>query len=275
MDKFGLKPEHNFMQGHPTINGEVLDRIGAGKILVRPNISKFTSSNTVEFEDGTIEEIDTVIYCTGYKIEHPFLDSASILGQTPISSSNSPPASPSTSAASNSSSSDKIVNRIKLYKNIFPVNHKNIAFVGLVQPNGSVMPVSEMQSRWVARLFAGNLPPLPGPQELNAAVEKAVKESPLLQKDRYTVQVDYVQYMDELADAMGCKPDLWKLWRNNWLLATYVTFGPAVPAQYRLEGPGKWEGAEAAVADACKGYDFRKVVSIYASLFASCPYINI
>ncbi|KAJ3410877.1 hypothetical protein HDV05_003132 [Chytridiales sp. JEL 0842] len=256
MERFGLKPDHNLLQSHPTINGEVLDRIGAGKILVRPNVARFTSGTTVEFDDGTTEEIDTVIYCTGYKIEHPFLDSASILGQTP--------SSPTNNASSETPTSPKLSNRVRLYKNIFPVNHKNIAFVGLVQPNGAVMPVSEMQSRWVARIFSGNTPPLPPPKELDAAVEKAFAENPYLQKERHTIQVDYVTYMDELADAIGCKPDLWKLWKQNWMLATYVTFGPAVPAQYRLEGPGMWKGAEGVIADACKGYDFRKVVGYQA-----------
>ncbi|KAJ3194999.1 Cyclopentanone 1,2-monooxygenase (CPMO) [Irineochytrium annulatum] len=93
------------------------------------------------------------------------------------------------------------------------------------------------------------------------SVDAALKDSAFLARDRHTIQVDYVSYMDELADLIGCKPDLWKLWRHQWMLATQVTFGPAVPFQYRLEGPGKWEGALEAVGEACAGYDFRKVVS--------------
>ncbi|KAJ3329983.1 Cyclopentanone 1,2-monooxygenase (CPMO) [Blyttiomyces sp. JEL0837] len=266
LEKFGLKPDHSLMEANPTINGEVLERIGAGKILVRPNLTRFSSGTTVEFEDGTAEDVDTVVYCTGYKIEHPFLDSATILGQKP-SSSNSPPASPVATIASTSSASSSattsVANRVRLYKNVFPIHHKNIAFVGLVQPTGAIMPVSEMQSRWVSRVFAG-ISTLPTPAEMSLVVDKQITESPYTPRERHTIQVDYVTYMDEIAELVGCKPDLWKLWKSKWLLAAMVTFGPAVPAQYRLEGDGAWEGSEEVITEACKGYDFRKVVGYQA-----------
>ncbi|KAJ3099115.1 hypothetical protein HDU96_010819 [Phlyctochytrium bullatum] len=254
LEKFGLKPGHNLLDAHPTINSEVLDRIGAGKIIVRPNISKFLSASKVEFEDGMTEDVDHVIYCTGYRIEHPFLDSKAILGQDPEASSKASSGDPATVTT----------NRVRLYKNVFPLNHRNIAFVGLVQPTGAIMPVAEMQARWVARVFAEEGPGLPSTEEMTAAVEKALADTTFISRDRHTIQVDYVSYMDELAECLGCKPDLWKLWRHQWLLAAQVTFGPAVPFQYRLEGPGKWEGAEEAIGNACAGYDFRKMVGYQA-----------
>ncbi|KAJ3107724.1 hypothetical protein HDU97_003394 [Phlyctochytrium planicorne] len=262
LEKFGLKPGNSILDAHPTINSEVLDRIGAGKIIVRQNISKFVAGNKVEFDDGSTEDVDHVIYCTGYKIQHSFLDSRSILGQEFDNTPESPrrDASP----ASIHSNTAPSVNRVRLYKSIFPINHRNIAFVGLVQPTGAVMPVAEMQARWVARVFAGEGKPLPPPLEMSEAVEKSIMESNFIPRDRHTIQVDYVSYMDELAEAIGCKPDLWKLWKNQWMLASQVTFGPAVPFQYRLEGPGKWDGAEEAIANACAGYDFRKMVGYQA-----------
>ncbi|KAJ3203124.1 Cyclopentanone 1,2-monooxygenase (CPMO) [Dinochytrium kinnereticum] len=263
LEKFGLKPGHNLLDAHPTINSEVLDRIGAGKIIVRPNISKFVSGHKVEFEDGTVEDIDHVVYCTGYRIEHPFLDSRAILGQD-VSSPPPSPARDVSPAPSSSSTSPGSTNRVRLYKNVFPLNHKNIAFIGLVQPTGAIMPVAEMQARWVSRIFGGVGAPLPPVDEMTKSVEKAMNDLTFVARDRHTVQVDYVNYMDELAEAIGCKPDLWKLWKNQWLLAAQVTFGPAVPFQYRLEGPGKWDGAEDAVGNACAGYDFRKMVGYQA-----------
>ncbi|RKO85883.1 flavin monooxygenase-like protein, partial [Blyttiomyces helicus] len=138
LQSFGLKPEHHIFEAHPTVNGEVLNRIGAGKVLVRPNVDRFSGPREVTFTDGSRETIDAVVYCTGYRIEHPFLDSASILGQEIPTS-----------------------NQIRLHKHVFPLHHRNIAFVGLVQPIGAIMPVAEMQARWVARVFSGAAAPLP------------------------------------------------------------------------------------------------------------------
>ncbi|KAJ3156111.1 Cyclopentanone 1,2-monooxygenase (CPMO) [Geranomyces michiganensis] len=239
MSKFGLKPAHSIFEAHPTINGHVLDRIASGKVLVRPNVAKFTET-AVEFEDGTVEPVDHVIYCTGYRIEHPFLDNAlAVLGQERADS-----------------------NRVRLYKNVFPVRHRGIAFVGLVQPIGAVMPVSEMQARWVARVFSGTST-LPTASEMRDRVdlEWTEHQKRYVPKERHTIEVEFVTYMDDLATEIGCKPDVWRVVKARELtLAAQILFGPTVPAQYRLEGPGAWDGARGAIADACAGYDFTKVV---------------
>ncbi|KAI9334503.1 flavin-binding monooxygenase-like-domain-containing protein [Zopfochytrium polystomum] len=276
LERFGLKPEHRVNDPSargPSINSEILERIGAGKILVRPNLKRFTGPTSVEFEDGSTDEIDTIIYCTGYLIDHPFLDSSILQGTNPKPSTPVTPTTPSSSKGSLSAQH----NKIRLYKHVLPINYRNIAFIGLVQPTGSIMPVSEMQSRWVSRVFAGapGTPPLPSPAVMESeaiAAETAAADasSPAAQasesgRERQTIFVDYVAYMDEIASLVGCKPDLWKLWRNKWLLAAMVTFGPAVPAQYRLEGPGAWDGSESVINDACAGYDFRKVVGYQAA----------
>lgn len=39
---------------------------------------------------------------------------------------------------------------------------------------------------------------------------------------RHTIQVDYIDYMDELADLIGCKPDVIKLLKTDPFLAYKV-----------------------------------------------------
>ncbi|KAJ3019731.1 Cyclopentanone 1,2-monooxygenase (CPMO) [Thoreauomyces humboldtii] len=237
LGKFGLKPGHHIFEAHPTINGQVLDRIASGRVLVRPNVTRFhEDGTTVEFDDGTTEGIDEIVYCTGYRIEHPFLDDAlAVLGQERADS-----------------------NRIRLYKNVFPLRHRNIAFIGLAQPIGALMPVAEMQARWVARVVAGKTD-LPSPSDMRDEVDLdwTRHQHNFLPKERHTIEVEYVTYMDELASKIGCKPDVWQMIRQGELgLASKVLFGPAIPAQFRLQGPGKWEGAAHAINDACSAYDF-------------------
>ena len=131
ISKLGLKASHHVLEAHPTLNSDILGKINSGKVVMKPNIKCFLDSNSIEFDDGTVQKVDVVLYCTGYKIENSFLDSETVLGQIPGS------------------------NRVLLYKHIFPISFSNIAFIGLVQPLGSILPVSEMQARWAARVFAG------------------------------------------------------------------------------------------------------------------------
>lgn len=49
--------------------------------------------------------------------------------------------------------------------------------------------------------------------------------------------------MDELASLLGVKPKLLNLLLTDPKLAWEVYFGPCSAAQFRLTGPGKWEGA--------------------------------
>ena len=57
----------------------------------------------------------------------------------------------------------------------------------------------------------------------------------------------YVEYMDEIGCLIGVTPSTMKLlWRDPGL-ALRCAFGPCVPAQYRLVGPGAWDGAREAI----------------------------
>nr|KAG5714538.1 hypothetical protein BaRGS_006984 [Batillaria attramentaria] len=77
------------------------------------------------------------------------------------------------------------------------------------------------------------------------------KENAMAQRywksQRHTIQVDWIPFMDELAELNGCKPDIVALLKTDPVLAWHVLFGPCTPYQYRLMGPGKWAGARDAI----------------------------
>lgn len=62
-----------------------------------------------------------------------------------------------------------------------------------------------------------------------------------------TLQTDYVTYMDELGSLIGAKPNIPWLLLTDPKLALEVYFGPCSPYQFRLMGPGKWDGARKAI----------------------------
>lgn len=64
-----------------------------------------------------------------------------------------------------------------------------------------------------------------------------------VESQRHTIQGDYIGTMDELADLVGVKPNLLSLAFTDPKLAFQLFWGPCTPVQYRLQGPGKWDGA--------------------------------
>ena len=62
-------------------------------------------------------------------------------------------------------------------------------------------------------------------------------------------QVDYIPYSDEIADQIGCRPDIFQLFLKDPALGLLCFFGPCAPYQYRLMGPGAWDGAKKALGD--------------------------
>ncbi|XP_054240605.1 flavin-containing monooxygenase 5-like [Indicator indicator] len=218
---YGLKPKHRVFDQHPTVNDDLPNRILSGRVQVKPNIKEFTETSAI-FEDGTREEIDAVVFATGYSFSFPFLESCV-----------------------------KVVeNQISLYKFVFPpdLEKPTLAFIGLIQPLGAIMPISELQSRWATRVFKG-LNKLPPRHDMEADIQqkKEGMAKRYVKSQRHTIQVDYIPYMDELACQVGVKPNLLTLFLTDPKLALEVAFGPCTPYQYRLQGPGKWAGAREAI----------------------------
>jgi hypothetical protein len=74
---YGLpEPDHKLFEHHPTINSELLNYIKLGKIKPHSDIKRF-DGKMVEFTDGTKEEIDIIVYATGYRMEFPMIPAGS------------------------------------------------------------------------------------------------------------------------------------------------------------------------------------------------------
>ena len=125
---YGLQPKHHFFSQHPMVNDDLPNRIANGGVILKPNIKRVTSTG-VEFEDGTVvEDIDTIILATGYVFGFPFIDESVL------------------------KVNDNKVNLFK-YEWIPDLSHPTLAVIGCIQPWGAIMPISELQARWAARVF--------------------------------------------------------------------------------------------------------------------------
>ncbi|KHN82777.1 Dimethylaniline monooxygenase [N-oxide-forming] 5 [Toxocara canis] len=219
--RYGLKPKHRFLQAHVTINDELPNRIASGTVVIKPNIGRFHEYSVV-FEDGTkVDDVDVVIFATGYSFGFPMLENGKLI---PVEE-----------------------NKVNLYQYMYPpeLAHKNtLAVIGLIQPVGSIMPISEMQCRVFCEVLAGRAT-LPDGVRMQKNIDKKrnVMAKEFIPRRRHTIQVYYVNYMDELAKLINVKPKIIKYLFTDPNLARVLIFHGLAPYQYRLNGSNSWPEA--------------------------------
>lgn len=172
MERYGLpKPDHRLGEAHPTISGRILDRLTHGAITPKPDVAELVGDR-VRFVDGSVEAADVVVYCTGYKVTFPFFDPSFVSAKD---------------------------NDLPLFMRVFHPDHEGLAFVGLLQPLGAIMPLAEAQGRWIARWLLGDyaLPP-PDAMRAHMAEERRRMFARYVRSKRHTMQVDFDDYLLEL-----------------------------------------------------------------------------
>lgn len=176
-ERYGVPlPEHGVMAAHPTLNQEFLAYVGHGRVKVRANVERLDGDGVV-FADGTREAFDLIIYATGYHIRFPFLpDRVFAVGED---------------------------NELSLYRNVVDPSQPGLYFVGLVQPIGAIMPLSEVQGQWVAGLLAGEmaLPSVPA-MHRDIAKRKAEVARRYTKSPRHTIQVSFWKYRNRVREEM-------------------------------------------------------------------------
>uniref|UniRef100_F6ZRY1 Flavin-containing monooxygenase n=1 Tax=Equus caballus TaxID=9796 RepID=F6ZRY1_HORSE len=189
-DIYGLLPQHSH---HSSFADDLPNHIISGRVLIKPNIGEFTETLAI-FEDGTEEDLDVVIFATGYTFYFPFLGNDSTV----------------------------LDSQCSMFKFVFPPQQEKptLAFIGILQP-----------SQWAIRVFKG-LNKLPSMSVMMANIRKKRRkiEKEMLNNPRNIF-----------------RPNLFSLFLRDPKLFKEVFFGPCTPYQYRLQGPGKWAGAQGAI----------------------------
>lgn len=171
---YGLpEPDHPIFASAVTISDEILSRIRHGAVFPRPAIDSLAGSE-VRFTDGSVEEADAIVYCTGYRMAFPFLPAGS-------------PAGPRGS--------------VELYKRVVAPDLPGLYFVGLVRPVGTITRLVEAQSQWVARIVGGDAR-LPSPEVMREEI--AAHLGGIAQRygesEGTSLQVDVVPYLRQLSE---------------------------------------------------------------------------
>ncbi|XP_070224822.1 flavin-containing monooxygenase 5-like [Bos mutus] len=220
-DIYGLLPQHRFLSHQASFGDDLPNYIITGRVRMKPNVTKFTETSAI-FEDGTEEDVDVIIFATGYTCSFPFLENNSTVLDIQRS----------------------------MYKFVFPpeLEKPTLAFIGILQPVGATIPTSELQSQWAVPVFKG-LNKLPSVSGMLADIRKkrTKLEKQYLNSPRDARRVQYVDYMDEIASEIAVKPNLFSLFLWDPKLALELFLGPCTSYQYCLQGPGNWAGAREAI----------------------------
>ncbi|XP_054837409.1 flavin-containing monooxygenase 3-like [Eublepharis macularius] len=221
-ENYSLMPLNRTLRKEPVFNDELPSCITCGTVVVKPSVKEFTETSAI-FQDGTVQEdLDYVIFATGYSFAYPFMDDESILKCRD--------------------------NTVTLYKSILPpkLEKPTMGVIGLVQSLGATIPTADIQTRWFIRVFKGFCK-LPSESSMMDDIDEKMGKKLKWYGQSDTLQTDYITYMDELASVIGVKPNVPLLFLTDPKLALQVYFGPCSPYQFRLMGPGKWDGARNAI----------------------------
>ncbi|NXE37520.1 FMO1 monooxygenase, partial [Ptilorrhoa leucosticta] len=218
-ENYGLQPEKSCLVREPVLNDDLPSYILTGRITIKPGVKEFKDNSVVFHNCPEEEPIDIVVFCTGYNFSFPFLEESVVRVENKHAS---------------------------LYKYVFPTHLQKptLAVLGLIKPLGGIMPMAEMQARWVSRVFKGRGANVSPPVSQNAAQTGHVLFGLTFDE---VLKTEWLVYLDTLASFIGAKPSVLKLLCTDPWLALTIFFGPCSPYQYRLGGPGRWEGARQAI----------------------------
>ena len=172
MENFGLPtPNHHFLEAHPTVSSELLLRLGSGDAIAKPDVATL-EGDRVRFTDGSVEQIDAIIYATGYQISFPFFDPNFI----------SAPG-----------------NVLPLYKRMFKPGLDDLCFIGFGQAIPTIFPFAECQSKLAGRWLAGDWA-LPSPAEMAREIQRDERRfvKHYNHRPRHTMQLDFYVYEYDL-----------------------------------------------------------------------------
>ncbi|WP_282080141.1 flavin-containing monooxygenase [Aquimarina algiphila] len=167
-----------FGETHPTINDELLYKIRHGKVHPKKDIERL-NEKMVYFKDGTSEEFDVIIACTGYILKHTFFDRSFI---------------------------DYSSGPVPLYLKMFHQEYHDLFFIGMFQPLGCIWPGAELQSKILANYLVGEW-------EMPSTIEKLCRREVThphykqINTPRHTITVDYHLFKKTLLKQL---PKKWK-----------------------------------------------------------------
>jgi cation diffusion facilitator CzcD-associated flavoprotein CzcO len=173
MEDYGLpKPDHEPLEAHPSVSGEFLTRVGCGDVKFKPAI-KALEGHQVRFTDDSVEDVDVIVFATGYDMRFPFFSDPELVPDAD--------------------------HRLPLFKRMMNPDVPNLFYMALAQPLPTLVNFAEQQAKLVAAYLAGKyLPPSPDEMRRVIAKDEETHLGQYYQAKRHTIQVDFNLYCADL-----------------------------------------------------------------------------
>ena len=123
---YGLpRPDHKLFETHPIVNSQMLYYLGHGAIVHKPEVRELRGRHVL-FQDGSEEQIDVLIYATGFKLTFPFIarEHLNWNGARP-----------------------------QLYLNVFHPEYDHLFVAGLIQPDSGQFGLVDYQTQLIAKFI--------------------------------------------------------------------------------------------------------------------------
>jgi cation diffusion facilitator CzcD-associated flavoprotein CzcO len=171
-DQFGLpRPDHKLLESHPIVNAQAL---GQGDIHPKPDLEEL-KGREVRFKDGSVEQVDLIIYATGYRISFPFL------APSHLNSTSSAP---------------------DFHLHVFHPTYDNLFIIGMIMPDSGVWWLMDLQAQAVAQYIQalrGNGPGLRKFQTLKQGPRPDLGGGiHYLRSERHRIEVEHSSYQRRL-----------------------------------------------------------------------------
>lgn len=128
--RFGLpRPDHKLFETHPIINSQLFYELGHGRMRVKPDIAAL-AGREVQFADGSREAIDLIVYATGFDVRFPFIDESLLNWREGFPD---------------------------LHLFAFHPERDDLFVIGMIQPNGGLWPLAELQAKVAAAFIAADV----------------------------------------------------------------------------------------------------------------------
>ncbi len=228
-----------------TISDTYLEAVREQKILLKKGAIKVFDDSGILFEDGTHINVDSVVFCTGYRLDLSFLDE-SVQKKLEFVAEDS-------------------LQPLVLYKCTFNPAVPNLAFVGVYR--GPYFSVMELQAKWASAVFSGKIAaPEMGSCELALGEERSIRTT--LPRPQFP-HADYVGLADSIAEEIRCLPNFETLKESHPQLYQRLSRGPVVPAHYQcvrdgqlIQDPQILSGFEAQLEEIAQFLEARSKIAV-------------
>ncbi|PFH59707.1 hypothetical protein XA68_11970 [Ophiocordyceps unilateralis] len=270
---------------HPAVQEDFIAALYAGLVLPVTGFRRFVGAEGVVVDDGSVVEVDAVVFCTGYS------NGFGIMPELEMDGAGDVPLKTAQEVESDETACSSAPHIPRLYQMIFPPRYaSSVAFLSWMAPQESVWTVCELASTAISQIWAAEtgrqldlVPPDSRPSLLpcRARMEESVdeyhewwrkqwKREPSM-RDGLVRSHDFYRFLHRMAGtAMYDNLDHlfsgvgWKLWWRDRDLYRCLASGPMNSYAWRLFdtnpdripgcGRAAWAGARQAVQEAYDTY---------------------